>query len=504
MNAELAAIIRLSRDDAQPLHRQLYDGIRAGVLDGRLPRGTRLPATRDLAVQFGLSRNTVTVAFGQLMAEGYLEGRVGDGTYVTESLPDDLLRAEAPVRPSGRATASAPPNLSRRGHALVATPVTAPRRATDARAFRVGMADYRLFPFEAWSRIVARHWRTPDEALLGYGDPAGIAPLREAIARHAAASRGVRCDASQVVVVSGSQQALDLSARLLLDPGDRAWIEEPGYLGARAALLAAGADLEPVPVDAQGIDVAAGLAAATCARLAYVTPSHQYPLGATMSLQRRLALLEWASRERSWILEDDYDSEYRYAGRPLAALQGLDRDGRVIYIGTFSKVMFPALRIAYVIAPPGMAEAFARARALTDRHPPAIEQVALAEFIADGHLGRHIRRTRGEYAARRVLVLALAPRLLPGGVNVEAADAGMHGIAWLPPGVDGSAASAAAARRGVDATPVSAYRLGSAERDGLMLGYAAADATEIAAGLQALGEALRPLVRRAEKGAAAS
>lgn len=504
MSAELAAIISLDRAADAPLHRQLYDGVRSAVLDGRLPRGTRLPATRDLAVQFGVARNTIAVAFGQLMAEGYLEGRVGDGTYVTRALPDDLLRADAPRLNEARSRPAAPPELSRRGATLVGTPVTAARRATDARAFRVGMADYRLFPFETWARIVARAWRTPKESLLGYGDPAGIAPLREAIAAHVAASRGVRCDASQVVVVSGSQQALDLAGRLLLDPGDTAWIEEPGYLGARAALLAAGALLTPVPVDAQGIDVAAGVDASPRARVVYVTPSHQYPLGATMSLQRRLALLEWAARERAWILEDDYDSEYRYAGRPLAALQGLDRAGRVIYIGTFSKVMFPALRIGYVIAPPGLADAFARARALTDRHPPAIEQAALAEFMAEGHLGRHIRRTRAEYAARRELLLSLAPRLLPPEVTVDVAAAGMHGVAWLPPGVDGSAAAAAAARNGVDVTPMSAYCLRKPARDALMLGYAAADASEIAAGLSALGAALRPLVRRKRAGAAAT
>lgn len=486
----LPALIR--RSDA-PLHRQLYDGVRAAVLEGRLHAGARLPASRTLALQLGVSRNTVSIAFEQLIAEGYLDGRVGAGTFVAEARPDDLLRAAvvAPIRVSKQ---RADLGLSARGAMLASTRVTA-HRQTNSRAFRVGMADFRLFPFELWSRIVARCWRAPHDELLGYGDPAGILPLREAIARHASASRGVRCDASQVVIVSGSQQALDLSARLLLDPGDRAWIEEPGYLGARAALIAARASLVPVAVDEHGIDVAAGVAAARGSRLAYVTPSHQYPLGATMSLPRRLALLDWAASERAWILEDDYDSEYRYAGRPLAALQGLDGDGRVVYIGTFSKVMFPALRIGYVIAPPGLAEAFASARALSDRHPPAIEQAALAEFIAAGHLGRHIRRTRAEYAMRRDTLVALAPRLLPPGVTVEAAEAGMHGVLWLPAGVDDEAASAAAARAGVEATAVSAYRMRPAERGGLMLGYAAADATEIAAGLQALGEALRPLLR---------
>jgi GntR family transcriptional regulator/MocR family aminotransferase len=477
------------------MYRQVYDAVRAAVLSGRLPAGTRLPPQRDLARELGVSRNTVMLAFEQLTVEGYLEGRVGAGTFVTQTLPDDLLQVRRPA-PAARANArSTSRGLSRRGRMLAKNEVSLPL-AGEMRPFRIGMPDPRAFPFHEWARIISRLWRNPPQELVRYGDPAGYGPLREAIAAYAAAARGVRCDPSQVIVVSGSQQALDLAARLLLDPGDEVWVEDPGYIGAGAALRAAGAELRPVPVDNQGLRVDEGERTAPLARAAYVTPSHQFPLSVTMSLPRRLALLKWAAAHGAWILEDDYDSEYRYEGRPLASLQGLDQHDRVIYIGTFSKVMFPSLRLGYAIVPAELAEAFARARAAADRHPPTVDQAALAEFIAQGHLGRHIRRVRALYQERRDLLCELARRELAGALDVLAPDTGMHTVGWLPPRVNDGAASKRAFAAGVDAPPLSAYRHTAGGRGALLLGFSAYDARELAAGVHKLAEALGRSVAR--------
>ncbi|MBX0326142.1 PLP-dependent aminotransferase family protein, partial [Oscillochloris sp. ZM17-4] len=415
--------LTLSPQSDLPLYRQLYDEIRAAVLDGRLAPGARLPSSRELAAGMGLARSTVVSAFEQLLAEGYLEGRVGAGTFVATSLPEDLLgHGGPPARPPAAHERPAPRRLSARGAALAATPVSASSGdRVRPRAFQVGLPDIDGFPHATWARLAARRYGSPPPELMAYGDPAGYLPLREAIASHLAAARGVRCDPGQVVVVSGSQQGLDLAARVLLDPGDEAWIEDPGYMGARGALLAAGARLAPVPVDAEGLDVAAGARLAPQSRLAYITPSHQFPLGVTMSLPRRLALLAWARAAGAWVIEDDYDSEYRYAGRPLAALQGLDGDGRVIYLGTFSKVLFPALRLGYMVVPPDLVPAFVAARALADRHSPGIEQAIVADFLAEGHFARHLRRTRARYAARQA-ALVEAARPLAGRLDVAPAE----------------------------------------------------------------------------------
>jgi GntR family transcriptional regulator/MocR family aminotransferase len=488
------AALHLDLAAAEPLYQQLYAEIRAAILAGRIAPGTRLPSTRSLAASLEVARATVVSAFEQLMAEGYLEGRSGSGTFVARDLPDDLLHAGAPAvatRPAG----AVPPGLSRRGQALAAARVGAsPLGQGPPRPFQYGAPDAAGLPLELWSRLAARHYRSPSPELLTYGDPAGYRPLREAVAAYLAAARGVRCTPEQVVIVSGSQQGLDLAARLLLDPGEQAWVEDPGYLGARGALEAAGAALVPVPIDAEGLDVAAGARLAPQARLAYVTPSHQFPLGATMSLPRRLALLAWARAAGAWVLEDDYDSEYRYAGRPLAALQGLDDAGRVIYIGTFSKVLFPSLRLGYLVAPPALAGAFAAARALADRHPPGVLQAVLADFIAEGHFVRHIRRARERYAERQeALVHALAP--LADRLETTPAAAGMHLVGMLPPGADDRAVAEAASRHGVYTTPISAYALRPLPRGGLLLGYSAFTPPQLREAAARLGRALRAGLR---------
>jgi GntR family transcriptional regulator/MocR family aminotransferase len=486
----------LDADAAEPLHRQLYGALRRAILAGRLPAGARLPSSRGLAAELGLSRNTVLAALEQLASEGYVEGRAGSGTYVARALPDTLPDGRpdrrAPAAPRRTAEpAEAIGSPSTRGRSLI-------ERSWPGRAgrspFALGLPELDAFPFDLWSRLLARRWRRPAADLAGGGDPAGYAPLRAAIADHLRRVRAVDCGADQVIVVSGIRQAVDLTVRLLLDPGDSVWVEEPGFPGIRAVLKAADLDLVPVPVDAEGLRVADGARAAPKARLACVAPSHQYPLGVVMSLARRLDLLGWAREAGAWVIEDDYDSEYRYAGRPLAAMQGLDRDGRVIYVGSFSKVMFPSLRIGYLVAPPALADAFRAARATLDDHAPMTAQPALAEFIAEGHFAAHLRRMRRLYAARQQALLDAAGRHLGGLLRLAPDEAGMHLVAELLPALaqrmDDRAASRRIAAAGLIASPLSSFYMGPPTRQGLMLGYAAFDEAAIEAGVQRLARAL--------------
>jgi GntR family transcriptional regulator/MocR family aminotransferase len=365
--------------------------------------------------------------------------------------------------------------------------------------------DLAAFPSGVWSRLWARRWRRPPRALLDYADPAGYWPLREAIADYLRTVRAVRCDAEQVLIVSGSQQGLDIAARVLLDVGDEVWMEDPGYGGARGALIAAGARVQPVPITSTGLDVEAGRATAPRARLVYVTPSHQYPLGVAMPLGRRLALLEWARQADAWVLEDDYDSEYRYTNRPLAALQGLDDDGRVIYLGSFSKVLFPGLRLGYVVVPRGLVAAFGATRALVDRHAPTLDQAVLADFMVEHHFERHVHRMRALYAERQATLVAAAQEHLGGLLEVGPADTGMHLVGWLVgqagdgsgwrTGQAGDGSDRLAAERawaaGVEVQALAAYTWGRPVRPGLVLGYAAVAPEEIRRGVARLAQALR-------------
>jgi GntR family transcriptional regulator/MocR family aminotransferase len=467
--AALLGTVSLDNTAEEPLYRQLYFAIREAILDGRLRPGTRLPSTRSLASDLAVSRNTVVIAFDQLLAEGYVDGRTGAGTYVSATLPEELLAA----RPDGTAErpsrAKAETRLSARGRFLAGI-----RGLTDSGPvpFSAALPELTRFPFDDWARLLARHWRYPKREFLVGSDAAGYAPLREAIAAYLGAARAVSCSADQVIIVSGSQQALDLAARVLIDPGDAVWIEDPGYAGIRGALVAAGASLVPVPVDGEGLDVAAGRGRAPDARLAIVTPSHQYPLGVTMTLTRRLELLDWAGAANAFVVEDDYDSEYRYAGRPLAALQGLDGDGRVIYTGTFSKVMFPGLRLGYVVVPDDVVDAFRGVRQLVDSHPSTVAQAALTDFIADGYLAAHVRRMRALYAERQAALVKALRERLGDRLSVAPDDCGMHLVGYLDDGVDDIALSKAAADRGVAAAALSRLYVDAPPKKGLMLGYA--------------------------------
>ncbi len=479
-------MLSLDPASATPLYRQLYFAIREAILAGRLHPGTRLPATRALARDHGLSRNTVVSAYEQLRAEGYLDGRVGAGSFVSAVLPEALLHARQPQAetPAGR---DSRPALSARGARLAALRELA---RSPPRAFSPGVPELASFPFDDWARLLARRWRNPPRSFLVGGDPSGYRPLREALAVYLGAARAVSCDPDQILIVSGAQQAVDLAARALLDPGDSVWMEEPGFGGTRGALLAAGAKLVPVPVDDEGIDVQQGRRMAPGARMACVSPSHQYPLGVTMTLRRRLELLDWARAADAFVLEDDYDSEYRYAGRPLAAMQGLDDAGRILYIGSFSKVMFPGLRIGYMVVPPGLVEAFRAIRALVDSHPSSVAQAALGDFIAEGYLAAHIRRMRALYAERQAILLDTLQALPAGLLRVAPHDAGMHLVGLLPDDYDDTALSRRAAALGITVPALSAFYRGGTVKRGLLLGYAGVGEPEIRAGAARLARAL--------------
>ena len=475
--------IAIDRTSARPLFRQIYEGYREAIVDRRLRPGQRLPSTRGLAAELEISRVPVLNAFDQLLAEGYLESRVGAGTYVAGSLPGEPSAAgERPVargpapRPGRRVVSRAPAVLLR----------AAPEPWFQGwGAFRVAEPDVDHFPFPVWSSLVARHCRARG-SLLHYGDPAGYGPFRESVAAYLRTARAVRCEAAQIMAVSGSQQALEISARVLLDPRSPVWIEEPGYRGARDVLTIVGARLVPVPVDDQGLDVAAGIARCPRARVAYVTPSHQYPLGVTMTASRRLRLLEWAQNNGSWIIEDDYDSEYRYGSLPIASLQGLDRDSRVIYVGTFSKVLFPALRVGYIVIPNDLVRRFMAVREAMDIFPPTLNQAVLADFIAEGHFARHIRRMRQIYSERRgALAKAIADELGP-RLQVLGSPAGMHLAAALPRGSRDRPISVRAARQGLWVMPLSTCYFGRGARQGLVLGYGGTSAAEMPAAVRRL------------------
>lgn len=484
--------LKLHPYDSVPLYRQLYEQLRNIILNGQLAPGTKLPSTRGLSDELSIARNTVLNAYDQLLAEGYLKGRVGSGTYVASELPDELLQVRANANLSGisnRATRT----LSRQGDLVSRSSVSEPHDFAVPKAFRPGLMAMSVFPFKLWARLWGRQWRRRSLDLLGYGDPTGYRPLRLITAEYLNATRGIRCDADQIIVVAGSQQALSIATRVLLNEDDVVWMEDPGYPGAHAAFRGAGARVIPIPVDTQGLDIEHGVLHGDNARLVYATPSHQYPLGVTMTLSRRLELLDWSRRSNAWILEDDYDSEFRYTGMPLAALKGLDTEGRVIYIGSFSKMLFPSLRLGYMVVPPDLVDTFAATRALIDRGSSSLDQAVLAEFISEGHFTRYVRRARMLYAERQEALVDAAIDKLGGMLEVPPSDSGMHLVGWLPEGLDDLIAYKKAAQHNVEAPPLSVYYTEPPERGGLLLGYTGVDPCEIKEGVNRLALALESL-----------
>jgi GntR family transcriptional regulator/MocR family aminotransferase len=473
-----------------PAYRQLYEALRAGILDGRLGPGTCLPATRDLARQYQLSRGTIVNAFDLLKSEGYLEGSIGSGTYVSKVLPDELLdvklnRLHARDRePPGRRRLRR--RVSNYAHRVRLFPFS---EARPARAFRANVPALDLFPTSLWAQIAGRRWRRVTTSLLTGCDPMGHRPLREAVANYLASSRGVRCSPEQIAIVSGVQEALDLVARLFLNPGDRVCMENPGYIGATFVFESVGAKISAMTLDEEGMLLRArGLRGA---RLVYVTPGHQFPLGIGMGLPRRLQLLEWAAKSGALIFEDDYDSEYRYSGRPVPALQGLDPAGSVLFAGSFSKVLFPSLRLGYLVIPPDLVDYFAAAKSIATRHAQLLDQAVLCDFIVEGHFGRHLRRMRGVYAERLSVLLQSARERLEGLLDISDVEAGLQTVGWLRGGIPGESAARAAAARNVEVIPLSRYTRGHAKREGLQLGFAAVDTREIKRGVEQLALALK-------------
>jgi len=476
-----------------PLYRQIYESIRRAILSGELAAGARLPASRVLAKQLSVSRLTVVNAFEQLLAEGYLEGKTGAGTFVASKIPEDLLQLSR-VGKINKTTEAAPEKIKVSKFAArlneTQTRVSRYQGLTKVVPFKNGITAVREFPFDIWEKLAVRTFRQSRYKISGYGEAAGYRPLREAVAAHLAASRGVHCDTEQIFVTNGAQQALDLVGRVLLETDDKVWIEDPCYQEALGVFRSNGAQVVPVPVDAEGFNLTAAAERSETAKLVYITPSHQYPTGVTMSLARRLQLLEWARKRAAWIIEDDYNSEFRYAGRPLASLQNLDNFERVIYVGTFSKTIFPALRLGCLIVPRNMIEIFRAARNLCDCHSPVFEQAILADFIAEGHFARHLRRMRTLYEKRQHFLAAEVEKNLSGLMKVSKAQSGMHLVGWLAEGFDENEVAEKAVENGLNITPLSSYCIENKLPAGLVLGYTGFDEKQIRQGVEKLKEVL--------------
>jgi GntR family transcriptional regulator/MocR family aminotransferase len=479
----VANLIAIDRRSSKPLRQQIYEEFRDRVLRRELQSGQLVPSTRELSRDLRVSRLPVLEAYAQLLAEGYFEARTGSGTFIAASLQvfSTTPQSAAPVRPPQKRP------ISRRAASL--PKYERPSWAESLGPFQVGQPDLHDFPMDVWSRLVGRYARSLRVKGLQYGDPFGMPELRRAIATYLQASRAVRCTPEQIIIVSGSQQALDLSARVLLDPDVPVWVEEPGYWLVHHVLAAADCRTMPVPVDANGLDVRAGIKLCPNARAAFVAPSHQYPLGVTMTAARRLELLAWADAANAWIIEDDYDSEYRYDSAPIASLQGLDRNQRVIYIGNFSKVMFPSMRLGYLVVPPDMVERFAAVRQTMDICPPHMNQAVMTEFIREGHFSRHLRRMRPVYEERRRVLVEALERELGNCCAIAGDAAGMHLAIYVDDCNDRSIA-AKAGERGLWLSPLSASYAGGPTRTGFVLGYGNSRAAQIPAAVTQLRKLL--------------
>jgi GntR family transcriptional regulator / MocR family aminotransferase len=481
--------ISLDPDDLQPLYRQLYEGIRRKILSGQLAPGQRVPSSRTLSEYLNISRNTVTQSYAQLLKEGYFQAVVGAGTFVCSQLPEGL--SEATILDPDPSSALQPRRLSVYGKSLVGFDPFTPPEPEAFISFRYGRPALNEFPLEIWRQLLSRHCR-PGHDILDYNmDLRGYQPLREAIAAYLARSRSVHCNPDQVMIVSGSQQAIDLIARLLIDRDDQVSIEDPGYLGARQAFLAQGAKLHGIPVDDAGIvtDALQRLVEAR-PKLIYVTPSHQFPTGAVLSLSRRLELLSWAHETGTIVVEDDYDSEYRYGERPIPALQELDSNNSVIYVGTFSKVLFPALRVGYLVLPEDLVQIFCNAKWLIDRQSPLLEQYVLTDFINEGHLERHIRRMRSLYNHRRKILIQSLKKYLRDQVTIMGENAGMHIMIKLLSPLNTQEILERALSVGVGLTSAHSYYLDQRSSNEFILGYAELNESHIEEGIYQLSQIL--------------
>jgi GntR family transcriptional regulator / MocR family aminotransferase len=460
--AAIATYFAFERKSEVPFYKQIYEGYRNAILNGQLRPGQRLQSTRALATELRISRLPVVIAYEQLLHEGYIEGKIGAGTYVNHSIPDELTQANRHRISEQHYADSSVEEFQN---------LLAP--------FRVSLPALDHFPAKIWSRLVSHHARNFSVENMAYGDPAGHFPLREAIAEYLRTARAVKCEANQILIVSGSQLALQMCARALLTESESVCIEEPGYPGARDALQATGAKLIPIPVDDEGISIQKLSSYKKKVRVVYVTPSHQYPLGTLMSASRRLELLDWADQNRTWIIEDDYDSEYRYASRPLGSLQGIDNSSRVIYIGTFSKVLFPSIRIGYIVVPAELIKTFAQIRESLDIFSPTLYQLVLTDFIEQGHFARHLRKMRSIYLSRRNALIASLQKHFGNYLVPFNTDGGLHLCAFLPKGIDDQETARNAAQRGISIMPLSSCYSGKKTMSGLVLGFAGANKSQI-------------------------
>ena len=476
--------LSLDRTLDTPLHRQLYNGLRKMIEERSLAAGSALPSSRFLAEDLGIARNTVISAYEQLATEGYLVSRQGARPVIVD-LPT------APVVPTGILNGARRHAISERGKLMMEQP--SQHGAPGHLSFHPGMPDAENFPFNTWSRLLAQRAKAARYDLFGTYNVTGHPPLREAIATYVKAARRVRCTPEQIVITTGAQAGLDLLARILLDPGDLAWVEEPGYYGAQAAFMASGARLAPLFVDSQGwvLDPPAG----NPPRVVYVTPSCHHPLGATMRMEQRLRLLEIADRFDSWIIEDDFDGEYRFQGQPIPAMQGADRSDRVIYCGSFAKILFPALRLGFMVLPTALQARIGQALSITGQFAPLLLQAALADFIDQGHMSRHLRRMRRIYAARRQAFRRLVDDYLGEWMTLRTNEAGMQMVGMMREGWDDKAVAAAARRRGIIVSPLSIHYRHAAPMAGLVMGYAATDEAAMPQGFRILREAFREVGR---------
>ncbi|GAB7127749.1 PLP-dependent aminotransferase family protein [Silvimonas sp. JCM 19000] len=474
---------RIDKADVAPLYRQLQDALRQAILLHELAPGRKLPSSRLLAAELGIGRNTVIQVYEQLALEGYVQAGTGSGTFVADSTPDTRFAGVTLPQP----TASTEP-LSARGRRLLNAAGVSRRQWG---AFVPGVADVTRFPTDVWGRLQSRRMRNLQPELLSYAPPGGHMPLREVLAEYLRSARGVRCHAEQVIITTGIHQSVDLAVRLLSDPGDEVWTEDPCYWGVRSVMQASGLQLRSIAVDAEGINpTEADLARPP--RMMLVTPSHQYPLGMVMSLARRRMLLEYARQTQSWIIEDDYDSEFRYASRPLGALQGMDEADRVIYVGSLGKILYPGLRVGYMVVPPALAEPFALALAELFREGQSLQQAVLADFIEQGHFGAHIRRMRHVYGQRRELLMHAIAAHFGADWPVHGDEAGLHLVLSLPDHIDDQMIAHAALAAGIATRPLSAYYSGGAARQkGLLLGYACVPDEEIPRAFAVLAQVVK-------------
>jgi GntR family transcriptional regulator / MocR family aminotransferase len=457
-------VIAIDRRTAKPLHRQVYDAYRTAIVEGNLRPGERVPSSRELAIELGVSRIPVLNAYAQLLSEGLLESRRSVGTFVSKSWFG--WPSKAPRKSEQSVTRSPSRPISGRAKAL---PTSVPWHGEGA--FAIGQVAADLFPFHVWSRLVVRHSRDTSGRAMNASNPMGSLEFRKVLAAYLRTVRAVKCEPEQIMVVSGSQQALDLTARVIFDPGDRVWVEEPGYWLAHRVFAAAGCKIVPVPVDSEGLVVDAGLRAAPRARAAFVTPSHQAPLGWIMSASRRVQLLGWAEKAGSWIIEDDYDCEYRYGAMPVTSLQGLDRNQRVIYVGTFSKTVFSGMRLGYIVIPTDLIDRFLAMRQAMDRFPARLYQDVLSDFIAAGHYARHLRRTGKLYQERREVLVDALKNEFGDALGILGAAAGLYLPVTIPNQYSDARIAQLAAKERLWLYPLSAFYFKKAELQGFPLGF---------------------------------